>query len=58
MICKIYKGIKIKYKDDSIDWFDPCEEIIIDNDKHEYKIKVDEIKSIETYEVGACSDGT
>jgi len=50
------KGIKIIYKDNSEDWIDPCDEIIIDNGYNEYKIKAAEIKSIETYEIGECAE--
>ena len=48
---KKYKGIKITYKNGEIDWYDPCTQIIIDNGEHEYKIEVDDIKKIETYEL-------
>ena len=43
-------GIKLIYKNGKNDYFDPCDEIIIDNGSHQYKIKADTIKHIETYE--------
>jgi len=43
-------GIKLIYKNGKADYFDPCDEIIIDNGSHQYKIKADTIKTIETYE--------
>ena len=44
------KGIKIILKDGTIDYYDPCEYIQIDNGEYVYKIKAEEIVSIETYE--------
>lgn len=43
--------IKITYKDGQIDWFSPCDEIIIDNGYHQYKVKVNKIKTIEAHEI-------
>ncbi len=44
-----YKGIKITYKNGKVDWYDPCDEIIIDNGTHQYKIKVNQIEKMEEY---------
>jgi len=44
------KGIKLIYKNGDVDYFDPCDEIIIDNGLDTFNIKADTIKHIETYE--------
>ena len=44
------KGIKIIYKNKEVDYYSPCNKIIIDNDHYQYNIQVDKIESIETYE--------
>lgn len=43
------KGIKVTFKSGSVDHYDPCDEIIIDNGGHQYKIPVDDIEKLETY---------
>lgn len=43
------KGIKITLKNGNIEHYDPCEEIIIDNGAHQYKVQVDDIEKIESY---------
>ena len=45
------KGIEVVFKDGKVDWYDPCDEIIIDNGIHQYKLKVDNIESLTTYEI-------
>ena len=45
------EGIKVIYKDKTVDYFDPCCQIIIDNGAHCYKINVNDIESIEGYVV-------
>lgn len=45
------KGIEVKFKSGKVDWYDPCDEIIIDNGANQYKLKVDEIESLNTYEI-------
>ena len=53
------KGIKVVFKDGTVDYFDPCDEIYIrtgyvskiDGAPFEYAIKVDEIADLSTYKV-------
>lgn len=45
------KGIKIIFKDGDVEWYDPCDKIMIDNGECQYEIEVDKIESIKTYEM-------
>ena len=45
----MYKGIRVTFKDGKVDWYDPCDEIIIDNCTNQYKIKVNAIEKLEEY---------
>lgn len=50
------KGIKVELKDGSVEYYDPCDEIQIDNGINIYTIKVASIKSIEEYELEELSE--